>query len=310
MKIVCLALTLVVCLAGFTYTAEAVETVSTTVTLTGTKNLISLPCIPLDTNPMSVFTGISIDNNLTSWDPVDQVGNIYSTANPDAFGGILAGEGYWVNGAARQRFTYQSFTSGVQIDGIPTDTWIPLPGSDDGMNKGGRNLIGCPYNNSIPVSSIQFTNGVDIKSWSAAYSAGWVSSTISYWTDSGYNNITCNGPSSVIALQPGRGYWVQTNVDNLAMIISAPSQGYTLSSTVHLGNYDQSKCAGVPVNVQLYIGSELIRTVDTELDADSRLHIYDVQPGTYSIGIKPSHWLRRVVPSVTVINSDMDFTIH
>ncbi len=309
-KIIFLALTLTVYSWMGSRTVDAAQSVVTTITLTGTKNLISLPCVPSIPDPLSVFSGFNINNNLTSWDPVNQIENKFNSALPETFGGVLLGEGYWLTGTAGQSVQYQSLPSGIPTDETLTDTWIPLPGEDNGINNGGRHLVGCPYDTFVPISNIYFTNSIEILSWSQANAAGWVGPSISYWTDSSYSYINCNGPTAVTVIQPGKGYWVESKVDNLAMIITAPLPGHTLSATVNLGSFDSSKRAGIPVNIQLRIGAETVRTVDTTLDASGKFYIHNVQPGTYDVGIKPSHWLRRVVPAVTVTDADLDFIIR
>ena len=310
MKRVFLTLVITVFAGTTAHTGLSAESVMTTITLTGTKNLISLPCVPLIPEPLSVFSSFNIHDNLAAWDPINQIENKYNSTEPEAFGGTLLGEGYWLTGVAGQQIQYESLPSGIPTDGVPTDVWIPLPGADNGINNGGRHLIGCPYDTYVPISNIQFTNSVEILSWSQANAAGWVGASISYWTDSGYSYITCNGPNAVTVIQPGKGYWVDTNIDNLAMIVTAPQPGFTLSATVNLGNFDPAKRAGIPVNVQLRIGTETVRSVYTKLDADGKFYIHNVQPGTYDVGIKPSHWLRRVVPAVTVVDADLDFIIR
>jgi len=87
--------------------------------------------------------------------------------------------------------------------------------------------------------------------------------------------------------------------------------GYKLSSTVHLGNYS-GQIEGIPVTIDLLTedGLTVLRTENTTLDSESKFYLYDVEPGTYKVGIKPSHWLRRVTGPVTVTDADLDFVIQ
>jgi hypothetical protein len=77
---------------------------------------------------------------------------------------------------------------------------------------------------------------------------------------------------------------------------------YTLIGTVNLADYTATP-NGVPVTVEVCIGTNVLRTVNTNLDALSEFSISNISPGTYNVGIKASHWLRRIVP-VTVSSAD------
>ena|GEM_PF-1019896 len=85
-------------------------------------------------------------------------------------------------------------------------------------------------------------------------------------------------------------------------------KGYTISGTVHLGDY-VGQVLGVPVTVDLLKDDRvtIIRTEKTSLNAKGKVCIYNVPPGTYYVGIKPSHWLRRVFGPITVNNADVTF---
>ena len=85
---------------------------------------------------------------------------------------------------------------------------------------------------------------------------------------------------------------------------------YTISAVVHLGNYTGSP-EGIPVKIELLdsIGN-ILRTEITTLDFGSMFHLHGVLPGIYYVGIKPSHWLRKVTGPVIVTDSDVEFVIH
>jgi|GEM_PF-839279 len=290
---------------------EVARTVTTSITLKETNSLISLPCIPLIPDPESVFDGFNIYGNLVSWDPAYQAYNIYDYTMPETFGGMLLGEGYWLSGLVGQQISYKSLPSGIPADGIMADTWISLPGKNDGVNAGGSHLVGCPYNGNVPIGNIQFTDGIDVLSWPQAKMAGWVGSSMSYWTGSDYRSIKSDGTSSVTELHSGVGYWLESYLDNISMIVTAPPPAYTLSSYVNLGDYS-GPLEGMPVTIDLITedGNTILRTENTTLDAEGKFHMNSVAPGTYKVGIKPSHWLRRVTGPVTVSDVDVNFTIH
>lgn len=146
---------------------------------------------------------------------------------PDAnFGNVLLGDGYFAyNDTSAIHCTFTPGTDCVP-DGVPdstgkmTDMWISLP-------HAGWNLIGWPYNTPATIDQdtgapIQFTNGSEVKSWADAITAGWLpgdsmQSYESSWNYTGFNY------SYDDQLTPGKGYYIYTNVDNLAMIITAPA---------------------------------------------------------------------------------------
>ncbi len=310
-KIVCLTLAL----AAWTAIGAA-GTVTTTITLTGTNNLISLPCVPLAPSPDSVFDGFNIHNNLTSWDPANQIYNIYNSAVPETFGGALLGEGYWLTGVVGQQITYESLPSGVPTGETLTDMWISLPGKDDGQNIGGRHLVGCPYDGNVPSANIQFTNGIDVLSWPQANAAGWVGYAMSYWAGSGYNDITCDDTSVTTKLRPGKGYWVETNIDNLAMIIIAPTE-YSVSRTIAANVTLNSWTATSPVTLPFQVRYRKSGTLDmpTLVNMDlvvspnsgtgkALFALTNLDPGAYDIWVKCNHWLANKVIGIDVSASD------
>jgi len=85
---------------------------------------------------------------------------------------------------------------------------------------------------------------------------------------------------------------------------------YTISSTVRLGNYT-APVQGVVVTLDLLSadGSTTLRTETTTLDAGGKFYMHNIEPGLYKVGIKPSHWLRKVTGPIEVINADVDFVI-
>jgi len=222
-------------------------------------SLIALPCVPLDPavggtqstsklgDPSGVFGTINTSTNfvLQRWN-----GGGYDSwtdhASTTPFTSMLLGTGYWLTGTALPSsgvISYAALPDGVpSIDsngnaiedskGNPqmTDMYISLPGQ--GQGTGGWTIIGHPFDHSTAIDSsgetagsrIQFTNGQETLGWKAAVSAGWVASAILAWNGGGYTAYGYNG-SNTRTLAPGLGYWVQTKVDNLAMIIPAMEDG-------------------------------------------------------------------------------------
>jgi len=123
--------------------------------------------------------------------------------------------------------------------------------------------------------------------------------------------ITCN--FDLAGKTAGKWNVVVTNSDGQTGTLTdgfTVSEGYTLSSTVRLGDYSGT-IKGVPVTIDLIADNGIIvRTEKTTLDEQGKFYIHRVQPGTYRVGIKPSHWLRKVTGPVTISNADVDFVIR
>jgi hypothetical protein len=86
---------------------------------------------------------------------------------------------------------------------------------------------------------------------------------------------------------------------------------FTISAFVNLGNYS-GLLEGVPVTIDLLNedGSSILRTVNTTLDTEGKFYVSGVRPGRYKVGIKPSHWLRKVTGPIEVVDSDVEFVIQ
>lgn len=155
----------------------------------------------------------------------------------DNFGKLLLGDGYQLNVTSACTVSYVGVPNGVpDTANKKTDMWISLPGlQNDGVSAGGWHLVGTPYATPLdcyaldtegnPVWKIFFTDGTEVVDWqTAADVKGWVGDTM-YGAGPGGQVLVSylNDPSSggLIGMQPGKGYWLATKVDNLAMIIIA-----------------------------------------------------------------------------------------
>ncbi|MBP6963459.1 MAG: carboxypeptidase regulatory-like domain-containing protein [Armatimonadetes bacterium] len=180
-------------------------------TVTAGWNLIAVPAIPSDPSPDVVLSGIPIDGALYRWEA--SVGGLYTydTWTPDIFGGILLGDGYWMQSPSAKTISYQGR---YQTD----DQWITLP-------TAGWTLIGHPFTQSREWENVKVANGIYVLGMSdASHLEGWMNS-LGYWWDSGSQGLYDFGlPEDWVAqtaLAPWHGYWVQSNVDDLALIVPA-----------------------------------------------------------------------------------------
>lgn len=223
--------------------AAAVGTTTVTYATYPKWNLISAPCVPLDPTVDQVFAGYDVmfTAAINRWKASDQGMIAYDAFDvPGAFGNILLGDGYWFNYPTAGTVSYTGLLDGVPSPGtdgilgtsddVLTDMWVSLPGSQlDGADAGGWHLIGNPFNHEVLVDSgtftgdlLKFTDGTMTKTWDEASVAGWVDSVMTYWNgqtqgmeDMGYFFNTDD------RFRPGKGYWLRTRKDNLAMIVPA-----------------------------------------------------------------------------------------
>lgn len=195
-------------------------------------NLIAAPCVPVDPAPLSVFAGAidGIDGNLTRNDPAAGGITWDSLGGDEAFGNVLLGDGYWLyqNSEGESTISYEGLPDGIpDVNNNETDMWISLPGAGNG--NGGWHIIGNPFNHDVSVDSgagtgdkIFFTDGTTVKTWGEAVDAGWVSDVMTGNDPAtGGINVQYNGLGDTDKLSAGKGYWLQTIKDNLAMIIPA-----------------------------------------------------------------------------------------
>jgi len=229
-----LALALVVVLGG----ACAAQTETATIDTYAGWTLVAAPLVPLDPLVDSVFAGYDtwFTAGILRWDAPSQRYVMYDAFDvPGAFGNILLGDGYWLSYPEAGTVSYTGVADGVpDALGTMTDMWISLPGNQlDGQNAGGWHLVGAPFNHDSPVDpnfnlngeGILFTDGTEMVIWGdAANVKGWVEPAMLYWNptsqryeDMGYFFNTDDN------LRAGKGYWLSTKKDNLAMVVLAES---------------------------------------------------------------------------------------
>lgn len=225
MKTFVLVLALMVVAAGVSVAATA------TIDVYEGWNQIAAPLVPFDPDPLSVFADApsGLDYLLGYSDPT-QGGDVwFDELDPSMFGGVLLGTGFQLYTYEDATLTYEGVEDGVPDDlGVKTDMWISLPGS--GAGTGDWHLIGHPFAHSTAVddgsgngTNISFTDGTDVKTWGEAVSLGWVGAEL-FGDDpsaGGVFTVQYDGLGYSDSLEAGKSYWINTYVDNLAMIIPA-----------------------------------------------------------------------------------------
>ena len=210
-------------------------------------NVIAAPGVPFNPVPYDwdpgesgVFQNLNYEDQLEArlkrWDPTFG----YITYPFDEEFNILLGEGYNLGeeivGVPGDGDIVGSISFVGVDDGVPdgsgtmTDMWISLPGAaeDPQQNNGGVHLIGYPFNHDLDVGvggkNVKFTDGTQMLTWEQAVAANWVEPVFVAWDssiNSGVNISYDIPPGDDTYLYPGKGYWVTTKVDNLAMVILA-----------------------------------------------------------------------------------------
>ncbi len=223
--------TLLLVLAMTMVVAGASVAATATIDLYEGWNLIAPPLVPFDSDPQSVFADAvyGLDGFLSRTDPVFG-GIAYDEYDPELFGNVLLGDGYWLLTFAGgdQPLQYEGVENGVpDSTGKKTDMWISLPGTG---TDGSWHMIGNPYADDIAIDhgsgsgdNISFTDGTDVKNWEAAVSAGWVADTLWGQDQFGGVGISYDGYGDDDMLRASKGYQIRTFVPNIAMIIPAPA---------------------------------------------------------------------------------------
>lgn len=211
-------------------------------------NQIGCPLVPMNleveaydgldhTEPYFAFDEIGDDllnYKMSRWDPVN--GGLLTYLVDDAFGKLLLGDGYNVEVTlpGKTTITYTGVPNGVpDAGGNKTDMWISLPGIQGDSNVpvgGGWHLISTPYQDDVPAYgfddfgnpywNIFFTDGTEVLDWLAAVDANWVGDTM-YGITGGLSSVVTYGSETDYIMKSGRGYWIETKKDNIAMIIIA-----------------------------------------------------------------------------------------
>lgn len=213
-------------------------------------NYIGCPLVPMNlsndpevdpendfTEPYFAFDEVAFDletGKLLRFDAVNAANLVY--LGDEAFGKLLLGDGYMLNCSipGKTTITYTGVPNGVpDAGGNKTDMWISLPGKQGDSNVpygGGWHLISTPYADDVPaytfdqfeniIWNINFTDGTQVLDWMAAADAGWVADTM-YGLTGGVQNLCTYNSETEYIMKAGKGYFLETKKDNIAMIITA-----------------------------------------------------------------------------------------
>gem|GEM_PF-661864 len=172
-------------------------------------NLLAIPATAFNASPSAVFAGVPLDGKLQGWDARTQGLLIYDEWSPEAFGRIMRGDGYWL----RADTSYPLETTAY--GGSTCDFLIALP-------RAGWALIGNPFPSEVVWGDTLVVRGSEVEPLPAAKSKLWLDS-MGYWWDNRTQGLCDMGlpedfPGNT-TLRPWHGYWVESYVDNLSLIL-------------------------------------------------------------------------------------------
>lgn len=172
-------------------------------------NLLTIPATPLNPSPSNVFATIPIDGSLYQWEARSQGLLVYDSWSPERFGGIMRGDGYWLQAdvAHQLDLTVYSDSEADFLMALPKAGWTLLGNPSTAEKIWGDTLVG---------------NGLEVQPMLvAAKSRNWLNS-MGYWWDNEAQGLCDMGlPEDFVSsntLLPWHGYWIQSYVDNLSLI--------------------------------------------------------------------------------------------
>ena len=176
----------------------------------GRWHLFSLPCNPADPAPELLFPpGTPLDGNLTRYEDGGYV--TYQSFDPDEFGPLRSGEGYWLHTDASIGVSYVAC--------------CPVEPQELHYPAGGWHLLGSHRLEAIPFSIISARSSTgQVLSFEQAWLSGWVGDPLFLYSfaDLGYLSVGVNFSDEEDFLRPRYGYWFSTGMPNLTLIIPPP----------------------------------------------------------------------------------------
>lgn len=173
--------------------------------------LVSVPLVPVDPRPATVFAGISVDNALCRYDSANGGYVMYQAADAVTFGVVATGGGYWLHTTQTARIQYQGLhhTSTHEIE-LAAGRWT---------------LIGHPFLSAVPLSAVQVYHPAlgQTKTLAAAEQSGWIDLPLYYYSAAGGYQMCGFDPwCSDNSLRPWRGYWVLAGPASVRLRIAPP----------------------------------------------------------------------------------------
>ena len=177
----------------------------------GCWHMLSLPCDPANPDPTVVFPLGTLLGTLSRYET--NVGYItYDEFDPDAFGPMQAGVGYWLNTLDPITVSYgASCPTVTQEMAAPTAGW---------------HMIGSHQNGDVSLFNVSVRNNTlgQTKLFEEAWLGGWVQDPLQTYTCAilGYETSGVDFTDIDSYLRQYKGYWFATQEPNLTLIVPTP----------------------------------------------------------------------------------------
>jgi hypothetical protein len=171
-------------------------------------HMMAVPIRPSNPDPLVVFAGVNISGNLYRYETGGYIA--YWDSDPDPFGDIKLGDGYWLflDAAATISYTGCPGAGAVAVD-LPNQGW---------------HLIGHTHQDRQLLANCEVRDKQtgEVKSLADAAVAGWISTPFYYYNGGSY--VTCGFEPwrGDDRLRPRTAYWLHTPRGSLELQIPHP----------------------------------------------------------------------------------------
>lgn len=177
-------------------------------------HLIGLPALPEPEDPYTIFDYIPIEYRLYGWAPTIGCYVTVDPFDPDLLPAVVSGEGYWLNIGTTDSISYL---------GLPWEVGAvrPIP-----LGPAGWHLIGNPHEERVPLDYCMIDHAGTERTMADAVNQRWILLPMYAWDRDmlSYSTVGLLGPPDEAdnALTAWAGYWLNTLVDNLRLVVQRP----------------------------------------------------------------------------------------
>ena len=165
-------------------------------------NFISFAAAPLDPAPDKTLADIPLNElhyNLYRYSNVAMGYIVYDKNNPQVFGSLRVGEGYWLNIFRPVQISYRGFLLPKEMTNLRVNS--------------GWSIIGVPKDQSVALADIlvkKLSSGETVSYPDAYNNKFWVGQAYAYRTGVGYDLVAPVGATGAVSNQfePWQGYWL------------------------------------------------------------------------------------------------------
>ena len=170
-------------------------------------NLMSLPGRPAPSHASAALADLAALGNLLGTSFFDYTAGVGYGMYPGDFSHMSAGCGYWLNLSVGGDVSFFALAADVEAE-------IPL--------FEGWTLIGHPFEAPALLADCSVTDGIEVKSYEDAVSAGWLTPPLYFYESTSYKSLMSGGSGDDNSLRAWHGYWCLSEAPGLSMVISQP----------------------------------------------------------------------------------------